>query len=87
MKEEILQWEKEKKDNLVEAFTRVMQGEPADGGNSEEETREYLLEFENGIKKELAEKLERFGGFCSNCKDRFKDIITKREFTPPHINK
>jgi Mn-dependent DtxR family transcriptional regulator len=80
MKEEMSQWEKEKKYNLVEAFARVMQGEPADGGNSKEETREYLLEFENDIKQEIAEKLERFGGFCTDCKDRFKDIITKKEF-------
>ena len=32
-----------------------------------------------GYKKELVEKLNRFGGFCPNCRDRFVDIITKTE--------
>ncbi len=51
-------WEEEKKKNLLEAFVRVMQGEPADGGNSAEETREYLLEFEAASHLRLLERVE-----------------------------
>lgn len=72
-------WEKEKKENLIEAFARVMQGEPADGGNNREETIEYLLEFKKELLLLEAQRLERFGGFCTNCKERFQDILTKQE--------
>ena len=30
-------------------------------------------------KQELIKALDRFGGFCSNCKERLKDIIEKFE--------
>lgn len=32
-------------------------------------------------KKELISKLYRFGGFCTDCRDRFKDIIINKEVT------
>lgn len=52
-------WEDEKRTNLLEAFTRVMQGEPADGGNSREETRDYLIEFAISILKEQEKEVEK----------------------------
>lgn len=55
----IPQWEKEKKANLIEAFTRVLRGEPADGGNSEEDTRAYLIEFQEEIVAQISEKVDR----------------------------
>ncbi len=48
-----------------------MQGEPADGGNSLEETRKYLLEFKKELLVSEANRLNRFGGFCTNCKEKW----------------
>lgn len=35
--------------------------------------------FEKKWIEEISEKLDRFGGFCTNCRDRLKDICLKQE--------
>lgn len=62
-------WEQEKKADLLKAFTRVMQGEPADGGNSAEETLEYLKEFKAELLQSIVEEIEEMK------KTPVKDIV------------
>lgn len=44
-----------------------------------------LSEQRAKVLEEVISKLDRFGGFCVNCKDRFKDILTKKEATQEDI--
>lgn len=95
--DKIESWEKEKSQNLIKAFVRVMQGEPADGGNDEETTKEYLIEFRNHLlssleeevkkKREYAQKLESImagnstKGYMAACEDILSLISSFKEET------
>lgn len=48
-----------KKEELIEKYAGYLQGEPADGGHSFEETKEFLTEFLDTSHTELAEEVRK----------------------------
>jgi DNA gyrase/topoisomerase IV subunit A len=70
-------WEKEKERDYMSAFTRILSGEPADGGYSEKETREILEKFR------LSARTEVLSEIAEKCKEEFEKMkyIEQEDYT------